>query len=697
MALADEKGSKSGLNGNSFNGAGTYSSAGMILESFEARQLLAFNPVGAVGTLTPTTIGQTVESAAAAPNIINGYRYATVVGPNGTTLNVVPVTGPDSSTPGTPINVALPANGVVSNTDVAANTSSDLVVVTYQVTVTTPPGPGIPGGTDSDIYEAVFANGTIVGAPTRVNTVTNGNQSNSRVAMDSAGNFIVVWESSIPGSGLVGRRFNAGGAANGGEFAIASVGVEPDVAANAAGAFLIGYSVPSGATPGTFVQLYNANGTVSGTPVTVSSDIFSEPAVGIANNGRFLVAWETTVGGTLRIVGQRYNANESLLGGTFNAATVVSQSQIAPEVAFDTTGGFAIGWAQATTGLAYDQVAFRVFNGNTGAGVAAETVITGVQLNADHRFGLAYRVAGTIHIAYATPAGEALMQTYVNSAGSGGGDIPVPSGALLIDETAQTADTTIIVDQSGNTITVYTNGVGANFTASNFSSIYIRGSAFNDYLKITENVSLPAIIYGRAGADTIYGGEGNDQIDGGDGGNIPDDGTTVVTRNAGNVIQARGGNDYIYGGSSDDTLFGGAGADRILGGPGQNLIYGEDDNDTLIGGNRGDGIFGAAGDDSLDGGDGGDYLDGGAGADTLTGGTGNDRLNGSNGVDSLEGGDGDDILHGGRGDDRLFGNDGRDTLFGDANADFIRTGGNNGRFGNILLDIVYYDVSDTVS
>ena len=309
---------------------------------------------------------------------------------------------------------------------------------------------------------------------------------------------------------------------------------------------------------------------------------------------------------------------------------------------------------------------------------------------------MAYRVAGTIHIAYATPAGEALIQTYVSDAAPGGGDIPVPSGALLIDETAQTSDMTIIVDQSGNTITVYTNGVGANFTASNFSSIYIRGSAFNDYLKITENVSLPAIIYGRAGADTIYGGEGNDQIDGGDGATVPNP-NGFGNIQVGNVIQGRGGNDYIYGGSSDDTLFGGAGDDRILGGPGLNLIYGEDGNDTLVGGNRGDGMFGAAGDDSLDGGDGGDYLDGGAGNDTLLGGTGNDRLNGSNGVDSLEGGDGDDILHGGRGDDRLFGNDGRDTLFGDANADFIRTGGNNGRFGDILLDIVYYDVSDTVS
>ena len=193
MALADEKGSKSGFKGNGFNGLGAYSSVAMTLESFEARQLLAFNPVGAVGTLTPTATGQIVESAAATPNINNAYRYATVVGPNGTTLNVVPVIGPDSSTPGTPISITLPANGVVSNTDVAANTNGNLFVVTYEVTVTTPPGPGVPGGTDSDIYAAVVANGTIVGTPSRVNAVTNGNQSNSRVAMDGSGNFVVVW------------------------------------------------------------------------------------------------------------------------------------------------------------------------------------------------------------------------------------------------------------------------------------------------------------------------------------------------------------------------------------------------------------------------------------------------------------------------------------------------------------------------
>lgn len=688
MALADEKGTTL-PSSSTFSGGTPF-----LMESVEPRRLMAFNPVGTPGVLLATGAAS-VDSAAAAPDATNNTRYATVLSDAGA-LTIVPVTGDDSSAPGTPITLATPAGATISNIDIAANVPNDQFVVTYEVT-TNPAAPGTP---DTDIYAAVFANGTIVGAPVLVNATSPGNQTDPRVAMDGTGRFTVVWQNSITGATLQGRRFNVDGTPNGAQFSVNATGVNPDVAANAGGAFAVTYSTAAG----TFVQLYNPNGAAGGTPISVSAATFSNPAVGIANNGRVVVAWATGSGTARRILAQRFAPTGATLGGVFNAG-VSNASQTAPQIAVDTAGGFAIGWAQAAAGTNYDQAAFRVFNGNGAPSDGNETVISGVTLSPEFRFGMAYRIPGIIHIAYATPAGEALMQTYLSDVAPGtGSEVPVPGGALLIDLTATPPDAVLQVSQGATQIFVTTNGVQSTFTLSNFTSIYVRGTAGNDFIRFGQSVTLPAIIYARAGGDSVFGGSGDDQIDGGDGGmmDVTDPETGVITPvEIGNAIQARGGNDYVYGGSSNDTVFGGAGDDRLLAGPGINVVYGEDGNDTVLGGNRADGLFGNAGQDDLQGNDGGDNLDGGTGNDLLDGGDGNDRLFGNNGQDTLIGGLADDVLSGGRGDDTLFGNDGRDTLFGGANADRLRGGGvgfipgrNNG--GIEPLDIVYYDGLDTL-
>ena len=94
----------------------------------------------------------------------------------------------------------------------------------------------------------------------------------------------------------------------------------------------------------------------------------------------------------------------------------------------------------------------------------------------------------------------------------------------------------------------------------------------------------------------------------------------------------------IDGGAGNDTLTGGGGNDRLTGGLG---------NDCLNGGRGNDFLLGGAGNDTLIGGDGNDVLSGGEGCDNLSGGAGRDILIGGRGSDSLNGVADDDILIGG--------------------------------------------------
>jgi Ca2+-binding RTX toxin-like protein len=98
----------------------------------------------------------------------------------------------------------------------------------------------------------------------------------------------------------------------------------------------------------------------------------------------------------------------------------------------------------------------------------------------------------------------------------------------------------------------------------------------------------------------------------------------------------------LDGGDGNDTLEGGNGNDTLLGGNGNDHLQGKAGKDSLSGG---------AGNDTLEGGDGNDILKGDSGNDDLFGGSGNDNLSGGDGDDDLRGDSGDDSLFGGHGND----------------------------------------------
>lgn len=193
------------------------------------------------------------------------------------------------------------------------------------------------------------ADGTALGGEFRVNAYTKGAQENPTVAMDSAGDFVVTWQSfGQDGSsfGIYARRYDANGAAVGGEFRVNSVGklsqVSPTIAMDSAGDFVISWIILNSMTTsdGVYAQRYNAAGVAQGSNFAVSKQLgvlFGPIGAPIAMDsvGDFDIFWNGHV--------QRYKQDGTALGG---AITIAAQMIGHPAIAMDASGDFVVTWYQ---------------------------------------------------------------------------------------------------------------------------------------------------------------------------------------------------------------------------------------------------------------------------------------------------------------------------------------------------------------
>jgi Ca2+-binding RTX toxin-like protein len=169
--------------------------------------------------------------------------------------------------------------------------------------------------------------------------------------------------------------------------------------------------------------------------------------------------------------------------------------------------------------------------------------------------------------------------------------------------------------------------------------------------------------------------------------------TAAAFTNPALSIEAHGGNgaDTLLGSDSlPDLLDGGHGADSIIGNRGNDTLLGDDGNDTITGDDGDDSIHAGDGQDSVDGGLGNDTIHAGSGQDSVTGNAGADSINGDDGDDTLLGGDDADIINGGQGHDSIDGENASDSIFGGAGNDMLLGGSGadsvDGQGGN---DLVY--------
>jgi len=218
---------------------------------------------------------------------------------------------------------------------------------------------GVAGG-DFRI-NVVIAETVPAGVETQVNTVTGGSQIQPQIAMDSRGDYVVVWSSySHDGSGygVYAQRYNSDGTANGSEFKVNTYtkGAQElaSVAMDALGDFVITWQsfAQDGSGFGIYAQRYNSNGVAQGGEFqvnTFTTDAQSSPSVAMDTAGDFVIAWEIPASSGIHsgIYAQRYNSAGVTQGNNFKVdqSPPINGSWNVPHVAMDSTGEFVISWS----------------------------------------------------------------------------------------------------------------------------------------------------------------------------------------------------------------------------------------------------------------------------------------------------------------------------------------------------------------
>jgi hypothetical protein len=202
------------------------------------------------------------------------------------------------------------------------------------------------------------AAGSPQGSEFRINTFTFSFQASPSVAANPDGSFVVVWQSSGqdgPNSGVFGKRFNASGAAVGGEFRINSYTTgdqfTPSVAADPGGNFVVVWESAGqdGSSNGVFGQRFNAAAVAVGGEFrvnTYTTGAQNRARVTSDEHGNFAVVWASYSqdGGGYGVFGQRFNFAGVPQGGEFRVNSFTNYSQYAPAVAADPDGDFVVVW-----------------------------------------------------------------------------------------------------------------------------------------------------------------------------------------------------------------------------------------------------------------------------------------------------------------------------------------------------------------
>ena len=220
---------------------------------------------------------------------------------------------------------------------------------------------GLEGSSYGVFGQRFDAVGNPLGGEFHVNTYTTGIQALPQVASDPNGNFVVVWNSyGQDGShyGVFGRRYNAAGQPQGGEFAVnqTTIGPEvfPSVAKAANGDFVVVWAnLGTGLNPerGIFGRQFDVSGAPVGAEFHINEDTVSavrEPRVASDPAGNFVVVWSGPDGGggpyDLGVFGRRFDASAAPQGGEFRVNTYTTDHQEQAVVASDEDGNFVVVW-----------------------------------------------------------------------------------------------------------------------------------------------------------------------------------------------------------------------------------------------------------------------------------------------------------------------------------------------------------------
>ena len=197
-----------------------------------------------------------------------------------------------------------------------------------------------------------------------VNTFTAGSQAKPAVAMDAAGNFVVVWQSQLQdgsGTGIFARRYDASfkAWAEATEFRVNSLvagdQVEPAVASAATGGFTVVWQGPDASGTGIYRRRFAATGAPLEGDVlvnVVSDSDQAAAAIGMNDAGDAVITWVSDhniaadpLDGEKSIFARWFTATGTPLGAReFLVNTYVKDAQENPAVDIAADGSFVVAW-----------------------------------------------------------------------------------------------------------------------------------------------------------------------------------------------------------------------------------------------------------------------------------------------------------------------------------------------------------------
>lgn len=371
-------------------------------------------------------------------------------------------------------------------------------------------------GNDIGVYAQRYNSAGIAqGSEILVTSTTTGSPSNSTIAMNDAGDFVISWTGpDVDGNGVYARRFNAAGVAQGNEFLVNTstslTQSKSTVAMDSTGDFVVTWTSLVGAVRvGVFARQYNAAGVAQGNEFEVNTNTSTNKAnatIAMDDSGDFVVTWTSfgqDNGGSQGVYARRYNSAAVAQGDEFLVNTTTAGSQFNSTVAMDKLGAFVVTWT--SSGQIDDPSGFGVYArrfDNTGVAQGDEFLVNTNTVNNQRFSAVTMEASGNFIITWTgiDNFNDGILAQRYNSAGiPQGGEFVVATEGLL-----QTFSS-VAMNASGNFVVAWTDNsphdVFAQLYGSSISTVALTTPGNIAY---TENDPATAIDDGL----TIVNGAG---------------------------------------------------------------------------------------------------------------------------------------------------------------------------------------------
>jgi hypothetical protein len=213
-------------------------------------------------------------------------------------------------------------------------------------------------GSGYGIFARQFDSSGAGQADFQVNTTTAGDQLRSQVAMDADGDFVIVWESDAQdgsGLGIYGRRYNAAGAAQSGEFVVNSTTAgdqrSASVDMDAAGNFAVTWTTGGAGAMDTRVQRFDSTGVAQGGETAVNDTVAGDQQhsrIAITDSGEFIISWSSfnqDSAGTWGIYAKKFTAAGAVAQPEIRVNTTTAGDQYFSSVAVTPSGNAIVVWS----------------------------------------------------------------------------------------------------------------------------------------------------------------------------------------------------------------------------------------------------------------------------------------------------------------------------------------------------------------